>query len=84
MEYELYATKDTVVGEVMTQINFYRNQAEAKRGWGNAIKYLEKSNPNNIPIKDLQLYKLGTLDTTTGLITPDYKFIASSQEFMEG
>lgn len=84
MIYEIYATKDVVVGEIMTQTFFYRNQAEAKRGWGNAIKNLERNNPERIPLKDLQLVKLGTFNTQTGEINPNYEFVAAAQEFMEG
>ena len=82
MNYNLYVTKDVVVGESMTQINFYRNDAEAKRAWGNAIKALSKNNPDNSPIKDLQLYKIGEFNTSSLEIKPCSEYIAAGAEFI--
>lgn len=83
MKYSLYVTKDVIVGEAMTQINFYRNEAEAKRAWGNAISALSQNNPENIPIKDLQLYKIGEMNTETLEVVPCQEFIASGSEFIK-
>ena len=66
----LVATKDVVTGEVKGLPSMYRNEADAKRAWGDAIKYAsERGNPDRIPLRDLQLYKIGDFDTESLKIT---------------
>lgn len=82
MRYILTVNRDTVAEDCQRQINMYENVAVAKRAWGNGINYiLRNGNPDNIPVEDLQLWKIGEFDTETMAITPCKEFIAAGAEF---
>ena len=67
----LVATKDVVTGEIRGLPSMYRNEAEAKRAWGDAIKYAsERGNPDRLPLRDLNFFKIGEFDTESFKITP--------------
>lgn len=78
MKLNIYAVKDTVVGEMGNP--FYLNNDEmAKRSFKNAI-----NNGTDIQLKlnyaDTQLYKIGTWDTVTGEIESNVEFIMNGTE----
>lgn len=83
MKMILTVTKDVITGEATNSPNISRNDADAKRSWGNAIAELCEHNPTKIPIKDLQLYKVGIFDTETLEITPCTEYLCSAQEFIK-
>ena len=83
MKMILVVTKDTVTGECTTAPQMNRNELDAKRSWGLAIAQINANNPNNIPIKDYQLFKIGTFDTETLVIEPCIEFLANAQEFIK-
>lgn len=83
MKIGLYVTKDTVAGEATSQITMYKNEALAKRSWGNAIEnIIATGNPEKVPVKDLQMFKIGEFDTETLEIVPCNEFIANGGEFV--
>ena len=83
MKLTVTVTKDVIAEDCQRAINLYENAATAKRAWGNGINYLLKNgNPDNIPIKDLQLWKIGEFDTQTMEFTPCKEFIAAGAEFI--
>lgn len=75
-------TKDIVKGEAVTTPQVFNNIADAKRSWAMSINEINKDNPTNIPIKDYQLFSLGTFDTATLEIEPKVEFIANAAEFI--
>ena len=81
MEYEIYVTKDVVKGQTESPFYVRNNENEAKRAWGGAIKQLRASNPDNVPIDDLQLWKIGNFNVKTLEFKSDIKFICSGSEF---
>lgn len=83
MKIILVVTKDTVKGETTTPLQGHKNEADALRSWAMAINSLSKNNPDNVPIKDFQLYKVADFDTETLEITPDNKFLANAGEFID-
>lgn len=84
MKYILTATKDVITGEYTPQMATYHNEAEAKRAWGNAIRALERSNPDQIPYEDFQVYQVAEFESMTGEITPNFKYLCRAQDFMTG
>lgn len=81
MIYEIYVTKDTVKGQTDSPFYFRNNENEAKRAWGGAIKQLRANNQENVPIDDLQLWKVGTFNVQTLEFKSDIQFICSGSEF---
>ena len=81
MTYEIYVTKDTVKGQTDSPFYFRNNENEAKRAWGGAIKVLRASNPENVPIDDLQLWKVGIFNVKTLEFKSEIQFICSGSEF---
>lgn len=79
----LVVTKDTVTGDCTNSPAMYRNVAEAKRAWGNAITELSKNNPTNVPIRDLQLFSIGSFDTETLEIKSEIEFLCGGAEFIK-
>lgn len=79
----LVVTVDKVTGDVTNSPAMYRNEMDAKRAWGNAISELSKNNPGNIPVTDLQLYKIAEFNTETLEITPQREYLCSGPEFIK-
>ena len=77
MKLNIYSVKDTVVGEMGNP--FYLNNDEmAKRSFKNAIN--QDGSQLSINYTDMQLYKLGVLDTVTGEIESNVEFIMNGTE----
>ena len=77
MKLNIYSVKDVVVGEMGNP--FYLNNDEmAKRSFKQAIN----NDQSQIAINytDMQLYKLGELDTVTGEIVSNVEFIMNGTE----
>lgn len=79
----LVVTVDKVTGDVTNSPAMYRNIAEAKRAWGNAIADISKNNPQNIPINDLQLYQVAEFNTETLEIKPVKEYLCAGPEFIK-
>ncbi len=83
MKYILTVTKDTVAEEAQRAIMLYENENTAKRAWGNGINLvLKQGNPDNIPVSDLELWKIAEFDTQTMEITACKEFICSGAQFV--
>lgn len=83
MKVVLTVTKDTVTGEATNSPVMSKNIAEAKRSWGNSIRVIcMQGNPQNIPLKDLQLFVVGEFDTETLEIKPSTEYVCSASEFI--
>lgn len=82
MKLLLTINKDTITGEATTAPQFSRNVAEAKREWGYAISEIAKNNPK-IPVKDYQLYAVGTFNTETLEIQPKVDFLANAADYIK-
>lgn len=78
----LVITKDIVKGEAITEPQTFRNIAEAKRSWAIALKKVDMENPENIPLRDYQLWALGEIDTESLKIEAKEEFIANAAEFL--
>lgn len=77
MKLNIYSVKDVVVGEMGNP--FYLNNDEmAKRSFKQAIN--NDQSQLAINYTDMQLYKLGELDTVTGEIVSNVEFIMSGPE----
>ena len=76
------SSKDTMIGAHMALFTAH-NEADAKRNWGGAIAYESSKEQTDPKLKDLQLFKIADYDDESGIITPDYKFIANAAEFMK-
>ena len=77
MKLNIYSVKDTVVGEMGNP--FYLNNDEmAKRGFKQAIK--NDQSQIGINYTDMQLYRLGILDTVTGEIESKVEFMMNGTE----
>ena len=79
----LVVTKDVITGECTTSPNMYRNEADAKRAWGNAIAELSRDPKTNVPYKDFTLHKVADFDTESLEITPCNKYLAGAGEFID-
>lgn len=81
MKLKIYAVKDVVVGEMANPF-YLNNDDEAKRAFKNAVN----GNSGNISLnyKDMQLFKLGEYDTTTGEIVSKVEFIENGQNVKVG
>ena len=80
--YNLYAIKDTVVGELMNPLPMH-NDEEAKRTFKEAVN---SNNPQSSickNFKDMQMICLGTYDSLTGQIVSDVRFIANGVDVKE-
>jgi len=83
MKLILTMIKDTVAEDCQRAVTPYENNATAKRAFGNGIVYILKNgNPENIPVSDLELWKVGEIDTETMEITPCKEFIAAGAQFV--
>lgn len=81
-KYNLYAIKDTVVGELMNPLPMH-NDEEAKRTFKEAVN---SNNPQSSickNFKDMQMICLGTFDSLTGQIVSDVRFIANGVDVKE-
>lgn len=77
MKLNIYSVKDVVVGEMGNP--FYLNNDEmAKRSFKQAIN--NDQSQLAINYTDMQLYKLGELDTVTGEIVSNVEFIMNGTE----
>lgn len=77
MKLNIYTVKDVVVGEMGNP--FYLNNDEmAKRSFKQAIN--NDQSQLAINYTDMQLYKLGELDTVTGEIISNVEFIMNGTE----
>ena len=77
MKLNIYSVKDTVVGEMGNP--FYLNNDEmAKRSFKNAAN--QEGSQIALNINDMQLYRLGTLNTVTGEIESNVEFIMNGTE----
>lgn len=82
MKYIITTTKDKVMGQCQRVVNLNENEAVAERAWGNGIKMiLQQGNPEMIPVNDLELWKIGELDTETMEITPCKEYICAGAQF---
>ena len=83
MKYILTTTKDKVMKQSQRAINLYENNEVAERAWGNGIKMLlNQGNTEMIPVNDLELWKIGEIDTETMEITPCKEFICAGAQFV--
>ena len=77
MKLNIYSVKDTVVGEMGNP--FYLNNDEmAKRSFKNAAN--QEGSQIALNINDMQLYRLGTLNTVTGEIESNVEFVMNGTE----
>lgn len=83
MKLVLTTTKDVVTGEMTQAPQMFRNTAEAVRAWGFAIKQL-RDEKSVTPVTDLQLYKIGEIDTETMEIKPCVEYLATGGQFIAG
>ena len=82
MKYILTVTRDKVMKQCQRAINLYENEEVAERAWGNGIKMiLNQGNTEMIPINDLELYKIGEIDTETMEIKPCKEYICAGAQF---
>lgn len=79
----LVVTVDRITNDVTNSPAMYRNVADAKRAWGNAIAELSKNNPTNVPITDLQLYLVAEFDTESLEMQPTKEYLCSGSEFIK-
>ena len=83
MKLVLYVTKDSLANEAVSGISMYKNDALAKRNFKNAIEQIcLAGNPDKVPVRDLQLHKVGEFDTETLKITPCEEHVANAAEFV--
>lgn len=77
MKLNIYSVKDVVVGEMGNPF-YLNNDEQAKRSFKQAIN----NDQSQIAINytDMQLYKLGELDTVTGEIVSNVNFIMNGTE----
>lgn len=83
MKTVLVVTVDKITGDVTNSPAMYRNIADARRAWGNAIAELSQNNPTKVPVTDLQLYQIGEFDTETLEIKPTKEYLCSGPEFIK-
>lgn len=83
MKYILTTTFDTVRGQMTQPPQFAENDAAAIRDWSYAIKQLSQDKDCRIPVTDLQLFKIGEIDTETRVITPCNEFLANGGQFQK-
>lgn len=81
MKLVLTTTKDVITGEMAQQPQMFRNEAEAQRAFGHAMRQLKGESA--IPVTDYQLYKIGEIDTQTMEITPCVEFLANGGQFAD-
>lgn len=70
MKLGIYATKDKVIGS-FAQPFYMQNDNQAKRNWAMSIG---NAGPE-VPVEDLELYKLGTLDDESGEIESKVEYL---------
>lgn len=78
----LVVTVDKITGDVTNSPAMYKNMADAKRAWGNAIAEISKNNTQKIPVADLQLYSIAEFDTETLELTACKEYICAGPEFI--
>lgn len=76
MKLNVYAIKDTVVGEFESPV-YFKNNGTAIRACSNTIAQGQLTNA-----KDKQLFCLGEFDTETGIISSDVKFVCNLADFV--
>lgn len=82
MKTVLVVTVDKITGDVTNSPAMYRNIADARRAWGNAIAELSQNNPTKVPVTDLQLYQIGEFDTETLELVPCKEFLCYAVDFI--
>lgn len=78
MKLNIYAIKDTIVGDMANPF-YLTNDEEAKRAFKNAVN---ANNGSNLCLNyaDMQLFKLGVLDTNTGIIESAVEYLVNGVE----
>lgn len=83
MKINLYVTRDMLAGETTSAICQFKNDALAKRNFENSMEQIvQEGNPQKIPVRDLQLFRIGVLDTETLELENSNELICNAAEIV--